>query len=45
MAAEDEAWHSIVTLADTVTNQELLSLAAPDLLRLPVPIHADAAAP
>ena len=33
MAAEDEAWHSIVTLADTITTEELLGLAAADLLR------------
>ena len=33
MAAEDEAWHSIVTLADTVTTEELLSLTATQLLR------------
>ena len=33
MAAEDEAWHSIVTLADTVTVEELLALPAASLLR------------
>jgi len=32
-AEEDEAWHSIVTLADTVTEQELLTLPPQDILR------------
>ena len=32
-AMEDEAWHSIVTLADTVTEEELLQLPATELLR------------
>lgn len=31
--AEEEAWHSIITLADTVTEQELASLPPQDMLR------------
>jgi len=31
-AAEDEAWRTIVTLADTVTEQELLTLAPQEIL-------------
>jgi len=33
LAAEEEAWHSIITLADTVTEQELASLPPQDMLR------------
>jgi molecular chaperone Hsp33 len=32
LAAEEDAWHTIVTLADTVTDEELLSLSPENML-------------